>query len=167
MLTQIRIILDLQTYRHTMSCTSYLRGYTWLNIVAFNICGLIHAELIPANNSVVLYLPATLSCRVTDTTGTFPLVIPEWYIDGVRAGWPTERYYVMGGVTDAPNNATIIVVQTFVQARATCRIPFYPWPRSQVGVIQCECLVRSCVNWFVWFDGCSSACQRTRISNFW
>ena len=127
-LTQIRI-LDLQTYQHI--CTSY---YTWLHLTYYLVQYLwLHAELIPANNSVVRDLPATFSCRVTDTTGTLSLIIPEWFINGLPADGIAGPY-VVELPPAAPNNANITIVSSFVQLRVTCRIPFHP--DVDLGVIQ-------------------------------
>ena len=83
---------------------------------------------------MVLDLPATFSCRVTDTTGTLPLlVIPEWFINGLPADGVSGPYMVELPPA-APNNANITILSSFVQLRVTCRIPFLP--NVDLGVIQ-------------------------------
>ena len=100
-------------------------------------CLWLHAELIPANNTVVLELPATFYCRVTDTTGTISVVPTQWFINGEPADLVEGPFEVELPPT-FPNNFTVI--SSFIPIRVSCQIPFYP--NVDLGVFQVgECLV--------------------------
>ena len=80
---------------------------------------------------MVRELPATFYCRVTDTSGTFLVVLTQWFINGVPADL-VEGPYEVELPPGAPNNLT--VVSSFVPIRVSCRIPFYP--NMDLGVFQ-------------------------------
>lgn len=107
----------------------------------FNQSLLLHAELIPANNTIVRELPATFYCRVTDTTGTVSdsMLLPQWFIDGNPVGAVQGPYEVMLP-PGAPNNLT--VVSSFIPITVSCRIMAHP--NVDLGVFRVgECLVRN------------------------
>ena len=83
----------------------------------------VFSELIPANNTVVREAPATLYCRVTDTSGTLETVETVWYIEGIRFDF-FEGPIDVSVSPNAPSNLTVLFASE--PGRVSCRTSFYP-----------------------------------------
>ncbi|MCG8626217.1 MAG: hypothetical protein MJE68_29995, partial [Proteobacteria bacterium] len=73
---------------------------------------------------------------MTDTTGSFLEIFPQWFINGEPANLNLQGPFEVVLPPAAPNNLT--VVSSFVPFSVSCRTSFYP--NIDLGVFQiCEC----------------------------